>query len=50
MQFLRWQVITAFDVITEVALFATSTYLLFGLQMSLEKKFVVILAFGLRLP
>ena len=49
-QFVRWQVVAAFDIITEVLLFSTSIYMVKSLQLSLSKKFVVILAFGLRLP
>lgn len=49
-QFQRWQVVTAFDVITEVLLFGLAIYMLQGLKLKLEKKLVVLTAFALRLP
>ncbi|KUI63712.1 hypothetical protein VM1G_10502 [Cytospora mali] len=48
--FQRWQVVTAFDVITEVFLFGLAIYMLQGLKLKLEKKLVVLSAFALRLP
>jgi len=48
--FLRWQVVSAFNIITEATLFALSIYLVAGLHMSMAKKSMVIIAFGLRLP
>ena len=48
--FLRWQVITAVDVLDEVALFATAVWLVWALQMSARLKATVIFAFGFRLP
>ncbi|KUJ14945.1 uncharacterized protein LY89DRAFT_649533 [Mollisia scopiformis] len=48
--FLRWQIVAAFDIVTELALLALSFYLVGGLQLSRYKKFVVIFAFALRLP
>lgn len=46
----RWQVIAAFDIMTELALIANSIYLVHELQVPLRKKTVVVLAFALRLP
>ncbi|ROV98038.1 hypothetical protein VMCG_07079 [Cytospora schulzeri] len=48
--FQRWQVVTAFDVITEVFLFGLAMYMLQGLKLKIEKKLVVLSAFALRLP
>ncbi|OCL15262.1 hypothetical protein AOQ84DRAFT_329710 [Glonium stellatum] len=48
--FVRWQIITAFDIIIEVLLFSMSIYLVKDLQMSGKNKSAVILAFGFRLP
>ena len=49
MQLARWQVVTAFDIITELAIFSNSVFLVKGLQLALEKKITVTSAFGLRL-
>jgi len=46
----RWQVISAFNIITEAAVFSMSIYLVIGLHMSLARKSMVVIAFGLRLP
>ncbi|KAG4415819.1 hypothetical protein IFR04_011053 [Cadophora malorum] len=46
----RWQTVAAMDIITEIALFSTSIYLIKNLQLCLQKKCVVVLAFGLHLP
>ncbi|KFY38630.1 hypothetical protein V494_04294 [Pseudogymnoascus sp. VKM F-4513 (FW-928)] len=46
----RWQVVFAFDIITELALIGNSVYLVQDLQVPLGKKVVVVLAFALRLP
>ncbi|KFY14329.1 hypothetical protein V491_06094 [Pseudogymnoascus sp. VKM F-3775] len=46
----RWQVVFAFDLITELALVGNSIYLVQDLQVPLGKKIVVVLAFALRLP
>lgn len=48
--FVRWQLITAFDIIIEVLLFSMSIYLVKDLQMSRKNKSAVITAFGFRLP
>lgn len=45
----RWEVETVFDIVTELALFLASIFLVKGLQLSLSKKVTVIFAFGLRL-
>jgi hypothetical protein len=49
-QFARWQFIGALDIVTEVALFAISLYLVWGIQMSRGSKSIVVAAFGCRLP
>lgn len=49
-QFVRWQVITAFDIIVEVALIVMSVGLVWNLQMAVKLKCKVIAAFALRLP
>ncbi|OBT57700.1 hypothetical protein VE04_01952 [Pseudogymnoascus sp. 24MN13] len=46
----RWQVVLAFDIITELSLVGNSIYLVQDLQVPLGKKIVVVLAFALRLP
>lgn len=50
MQFLRWQVISAFDIVFELALLVMSIYLVWGLQASLDMKGTVVFAFSMRLP
>ncbi|KFY48512.1 hypothetical protein V495_01269 [Pseudogymnoascus sp. VKM F-4514 (FW-929)] len=47
---LRWQIISAFDVILEVAILALVFGLVFNLQMPFWKKFTVVLGFAFRLP
>ncbi|KAM7210231.1 hypothetical protein V8F06_014383 [Rhypophila decipiens] len=46
----RWQAAVSFDIFTELALFAVALFMTLGLQLSVSKKLVVVLAFGLRLP
>ncbi|KAK3117304.1 hypothetical protein LTR53_001485 [Teratosphaeriaceae sp. CCFEE 6253] len=46
----RWQVITALDIITEALLLALPVYLVWGLQMRIKRKAMIIAAFYLRLP
>lgn len=46
----RWQVVGALDIITEAALFLISVYLVWGIQMSMKSKAIVVCAFGCRLP
>jgi hypothetical protein len=47
---MRWQIVAAFNIIIELALFSATIYIIQGLQLALSKKLVVVLAFGLRLP
>ncbi|KZM19419.1 hypothetical protein ST47_g9361 [Ascochyta rabiei] len=49
-QSLRWQVITGLDIATELAVLALPLQLVWNLQMSIKNKFVVIVAFWLRIP
>ncbi len=46
----RWQVIDAFDIAIEVALFAMAVLLVKDLKMALRRKTAVVIAFSLRLP
>jgi hypothetical protein len=48
--FARWQFIGALDMITELSLFLISVYLVWGIQMSMKSKAIVVCAFGCRLP
>lgn len=48
--FARWQFIAALDIVTEAALFSISLYLIWGIQMSMKSKTIVVTAFGCRLP
>ena len=50
LQFLRWQVISAFDIVIEMALVGMTVYLVWGLKTSVKKKAVVVGAFAFRLP
>ncbi len=50
MQFLRWQLISAFDIAFELCLVGMTIYLVWSLQTSLETKMTVILSVGMRLP
>ncbi|OAL67543.1 hypothetical protein A7C99_1407 [Trichophyton rubrum] len=47
---LRWQIITAFDVLSELMMFGMLVYLIWGLQMVMSRKFVIAGAFACRLP
>ncbi|KAG8160714.1 hypothetical protein KVR01_008978 [Diaporthe batatas] len=47
---IRWQAITAFDVVVELLLFGISLYMLHGLNFRTTKKLIVLSAFALRLP
>lgn len=49
-QYLSWQVITAFNVIIELALLAFPVWLVWGLQTDLKRKITVVAVFWLRLP
>ncbi|KAL8887479.1 MAG: hypothetical protein Q9215_004954 [Flavoplaca cf. flavocitrina] len=46
----RWDIIGAIDIATEVALFAMSILLVKDLKMDTSKKSFVVIAFGVRLP
>ncbi|KAE8403185.1 hypothetical protein BDV37DRAFT_250853 [Aspergillus pseudonomiae] len=48
--FARWQFITAIDIFTEMALFIFSAVLIYGLQMAIKPKLVVMVAFASRIP
>ncbi|KAB8235600.1 uncharacterized protein BDW43DRAFT_269239 [Aspergillus alliaceus] len=48
--FARWQFITAIDIITEIALFVFSIFLIYGLQMAVKPKLVIMVAFAARIP
>ena len=50
LQLLRWQLVTAVDVVDEAALFAVAVWLVWSLQMPRRLKATVVLAFALRLP
>jgi len=50
MQFLRWQVISAFDIVFELALVVMSIYLVWDLQAGVGMKGTVVFAFSMRLP
>ncbi|KAF7867531.1 uncharacterized protein EAF02_009722 [Botrytis sinoallii] len=47
---LRWQVISAFDIVFELAYVALSFYLVWSLRTSKSNKTIVVVAFGFRLP
>ncbi|KAH8807567.1 hypothetical protein F5884DRAFT_857144 [Xylogone sp. PMI_703] len=47
---LRWRLIVGFDILTELALFFLTVYLVCGLRMSRQKKRIVVLGFSFRLP
>ncbi|KAI1612445.1 hypothetical protein EDD37DRAFT_647988 [Exophiala viscosa] len=49
-QFLRWQLITAFDVATECILVLLSVFIVLPVQISFMLKCQVVAAFGFRLP
>ncbi|PMD36735.1 hypothetical protein L207DRAFT_532336 [Hyaloscypha variabilis F] len=48
--FARWQFIAALDILTEIGLFSISLYLIWGIQMSIKSKTIVVTSFGCRLP
>lgn len=50
LQVIRWNIIGAVDIASEVALFAMSILLVQDLKMDFGKKAFVVIAFGLRLP
>jgi hypothetical protein len=47
---MRWQVMTALDIVTETGLLVLPIELVWGLKMSARNKLIVILAFWLRIP
>jgi hypothetical protein len=49
-QLLRWRLISAFDVITEGLLIVLTVFIVWPVQLSLELKLQVIIAFAFRLP
>lgn len=49
-QLLRWQVISAFEVVIETMIFAVIVGLVYKLQMARAKKFAVVCGFAFRLP
>ena len=49
-KFARWSFIAVIDICTEASLFLAACWLVFGLQMPLRLKLLVVLAFSLRLP
>jgi hypothetical protein len=49
-QFLRWQLITAFDVLTECILILLSIVIVLPVQIAFVLKCQVVLAFAFRLP
>ncbi|KAJ8061953.1 hypothetical protein OCU04_009738 [Sclerotinia nivalis] len=48
--FLRWQIISSFDIIFELAFVFLSIYLVWSLRTSKSNKTIVVVAFGFRLP
>ncbi|KAI2706238.1 hypothetical protein DTO006G1_8843 [Penicillium roqueforti] len=48
--FPRWQAITALDILTELLLFAFCIALIWGLQMQITHKIVIMVSFAARLP
>lgn len=49
-KFPRWQAITALDISTEILLFAFCVALVWGLQMHISHKMVIVVSFAARLP
>ena len=49
-QFLRWQLISVFDIAFELCLVGMTVYLVWSLQTSLDTKMKVVFSFGMRLP
>ncbi|KAF2729356.1 hypothetical protein EJ04DRAFT_516021 [Polyplosphaeria fusca] len=48
--FAKWRAVAAFDVFSEIVVFSIPLTFLFGLQMKLDQKLKVVMAFALRLP
>lgn len=49
-QFLRWQLITAFDAVTEGIILLIVITVVWPVHLALSRKFQVVLAFSFRLP
>ncbi|GIZ40553.1 hypothetical protein CKM354_000388700 [Cercospora kikuchii] len=49
-QHIRWQIITVFDCVTEALLLGLPVHLVWGLQMRLLRKAVIVTAFWVRFP
>jgi hypothetical protein len=49
-KFPRWQAIAALDITTEILLFTFSIALVWGLQMRISHKIVIMVSFAARLP
>lgn len=49
-QALRWHIITGLDIATELAVLVLPLQLVWKLQMPFKNKFIVIMAFWLRIP
>jgi hypothetical protein len=49
-KFPRWQAIAALDISTEILLFTFSIALVWGLQMHISHKLVIMVSFAARLP
>lgn len=50
LQLVRWQIVAAIDIATEVVLVCLAVYLVHDLKMKIMNKAVVVLAFFFRLP
>lgn len=48
-QLAQWEAVAAFDIFTEALLAATPIFIIYGLQMPLNKKLAILVAFALRL-
>ena len=49
-QFVRWQAISAIDILTEILLLASAIYFLWAIQTSLSRKAIILTGFAFRLP
>lgn len=49
-QLLRWDIICAFDIVTEILLFASAVYLVWELQTEFGRKATIVAGFACRLP
>lgn len=48
-QRLRWQVLSAFDIVIEVLAIALAAYIVWDVQISVSRKWTVVSAFAVRL-